>query len=376
MPVREATSRRRVAAPPPGAPSRPRRALIVEGGAAQHVVAAARALAAAGWDVDVAAPNGASVRSRAVGCRHAIPAPEADPDAFLAAVAELAQGYDVVFGADDIEVLLLSAGRETIPAVVPYPSHDAVVRAIDKLDLVEAARHAGLVVPATRRATASALASLPRPVVVKARLHWRAGGAARRHQLAELCCTPAATRRHAAAMTAAGAEPLLQERVDGELMALTTVIDRLGRPLAMVQRRRPRLSARRTSCRAVTVPVDPDLAERALALLRDLGWTGLANLQFLRPPLGEPHLIDFNGRFYGSLALAVAAGVNLPDVWGRSALGEAVDPVPSAPGGVRFQSLLEDLGRARSERRGGLARDVLGDAALCAGRCASPFRPW
>ncbi len=329
------------------------------------MVAAARGLWSAGWEVGVATAHGAPVRSRAVAIH--VPAPEAGPEAFVAAVAELADGYDIVFGADDIEVLVLSAARDRIPSVVPYGPHDGVVRAIDKLDLVEAARRAGLTAPATRRATAPALTSVSGPVVVKARLHWSAGGVAPRHLLAGLCSTPAKAQHHSAAMTAAGAEPLLQEHIDGELMALTVVVDRLGRPLATVQQRSPRLSARRTSCRAETVPVDPALAERALALLHDLGWIGLANLQFLRPPGGEPHLIDLNGRFYGSLALAVAAGVNLPDLWGRSALGEAVDPVDPARPGVRFQSFMEDLGRARSERRGGVVRDVLGTVLYAPG---------
>lgn len=354
------------------APPRARRALIVEGGAAPHVVAAARALAAAGWEVGVAVAHGAAVRSRAVTRRHRVPPPEADPAGFVAAVAGLAGGYDVVFGADDIEVLLLSGARDEIPAVIPYPAHAAVVRAIDKLDLVQAAGAAGLAVPATVRATPEALGDVGVPVVVKARLHWSDGGAGR-HQLAALCVHPADARRHAAAMAAAGAEPLLQAAVDGELMALTVVLDRLGRRLAIVQQRSPRLSARRTSCRAETVPVDAGLAARALTLLRSLGWTGLANLQFLRPPGGPPQLIDLNGRFYGSLALAVAAGVNLPDVWGRAALGEAVDPAAPARPGVRFQSLLEDLGRARAERRGGVVRDVLGTLAHAPGAAHPHF---
>ena len=369
-----APSRRRAAAPSPATPSAARSALIVEGGAAPHVVAAARALTAAGWRVGVATAGDAMpMRSRVVANHHTVPAAEAGPESFVTAVAELAEGYDVVFGADDIEVLMLSASRDRIPSVIPYGSHESVVGAIDKLTLTDAAQRAGLATPTTRRATASALAAVSGPVVIKARLHWRDGATARRHQLAVLCSTPVAARQAATAMTAAGAEPLVQDHVDGELTAITTVIDRLGRPLGLVQQRSPRLSARRTSCRAETVPVDPGLAGRVLDLLRDLGWVGLANVQFLRPPGGEAQLIDFNGRFYGSLALAVSAGVNLPDLWGRVALGEAVDPAAPARPGVRFQSLLEDLARARAERRRGVVSDVLGSLLYAAGAAHPHF---
>jgi predicted ATP-grasp superfamily ATP-dependent carboligase len=195
--------------------------------------------------------------------------------------------------------------------------------------------------------------------MVKARLHWEAGGPpGPRYVDAVWCDDPQAAKRHARAMTAAGIRPLLQAPVAGELMALTAVVDRDARPVAFVQQHSTRLSLRRTSTRAQTVPLDAALADAATRLLSDLGWFGLANLQFLRPPGGEPQLIDFNGRFYGSLALAVRAGVNLPDLWGRLALGEPVPARAVGRPGVRFQSLVEDLRRARVERRGGLVPDV------------------
>ena len=46
-----------------------------------------------------------------------------------------------------------------------------------------------------------------------------------------------------------------------------------------------------------------------------MGFGGLAQLQFVQAPGGAPALIDVNPRFYGSLPLALACGVNLPDAW-------------------------------------------------------------
>ncbi|WP_068113377.1 ATP-grasp domain-containing protein [Nocardioides dokdonensis] len=351
--------------PSPPAAGAPRRALVVEGGAT-HVLAAARCLARAGWEVGVATAGGRPRTSRAVRRCHQVPPAEVAPDAWVDAVAGLVaqHGYDVVFGADDIEVLLLSARRADIGCVVPHCAHDDVLRAIDKLELVRVAESVGLGVPRTEEATASTLAAVDGPVVVKARLHWDPAGAGEaRHLLAEVCSSAADATRAAGAMTDGGGVPLLQEALDGGLSALSLVRDRGGRVLGVVQQRSPRLSRRRTSCRAVTVPVDVDLLAGVERLLDELGWWGLANLQFLTVPGDRPRLIDLNGRFYGSLALAVASGVPLPDLWGRTALGEVVEPVPAARVGVRFQSFFEDLSRARLERRGGLVRDVASTVA-------------
>ena len=76
-----------------------------------------------------------------------------------------------------------------------------------------------------------------------------------------------------------------------------------------------------------------------------------------------PRLIDLNGRFYGSLSLAVAAGANLPAVWADLAMGRPPQaPVRAVPG-VRYHWGTADVRRAARERRGGLMRDLAGTAA-------------
>ena len=337
--------------------------LIVEDGEAPHVLAAVRSLARCGWrtGLAVAGPSSRAERSRAVARVHRVPAPQDDPVAFARAVdaAVRAHGYDVVLAADDIELVALSAERDRIACAVPHAPHAAVLRAIDKLDLAEAAAAAGLRSPVTRPATPEALAAVAGPVFVKARLHWHPGVRdAGRHAEAVRCEDAAEAAEAAAAMRAAGREPVLQDPVDGELMALTTVVDQASRPLAWCQQRTLRASLRRTSCRAETVELDRELADRATALLADLGWVGLANLQFLRPAGGEPLLIDLNGRLYGSLALAASAGVHAAALWAGVGAGAAPPaPVTGRPG-ARFEAFGEDLARARAERRGGLARDL------------------
>src|SRR5436305_997493 len=102
-----------------------KRALIVEDGREAFVLAAARGLARAGFAVDVAGPqrNVRAAASRAVDRWHRLP-PTPDPG-FLDEVVRLvsAEKHDLVFGGDDAEVVALSAGRDRLPAVVPYGDH-------------------------------------------------------------------------------------------------------------------------------------------------------------------------------------------------------------------------------------------------------------
>lgn len=339
------------------------RALIVEHGASRAALAASRALAAGGWTVGNGSPahRSPSAASRAVVRHHPVPLPGEGVDAFVAAVSAAVEeeGYEVIFPADDAEVLALSERRADIPAVVTLPPHPVVLRALDKLELTASGERAGLAVPRTWPLAADDAPPSRGPFVVKARFHAASGTTSRVE--ASVAATGKEAIRHGNAIRAGGREPFAQERLEGRLEAFVALVDRDGRTVVAAQQASERIYPPGTglSVRARTVPIDRALAQRVEALLGDLGWVGLAELQFIRPPGGEPHLIDFNGRLYGSLALAVAAGPNLPDLWARLATARPLPAaVPPAEPGIRYQWLEGDLKRALVERSGGLAADV------------------
>jgi predicted ATP-grasp superfamily ATP-dependent carboligase len=233
---------------------------------------------------------------------------------------------------------------------VPWCSHRSLELVLDKLELARLATRAGLRAPWTAEATPEALRTIDgRPLVVKPRVPVVEG----RHRLFEtvLASGRAEAELRVRRLRSEGFVPLLQEHVRGQLIALILVIGRRGEVLARVQQRALRLHPPHAgvSARAETVPVDEQLAGRAHRLLRDVGWFGLAELQLLQPDDGEPCLVDLNGRFYGSLGLALSAGSNLPALWTAAAIGDPVNAIGDPPSGVRYQWLGGELANFRSE---------------------------
>ena len=77
------------------------------------------------------------------------------------------------------------------------------------------------------------------------------------------------------------------------------------------------------------VSLDPLLLEHATLLLRELGWTGLAMVEFKCGVRGA-RLMEINGRIWGSLPLAVASGVDFPLHLAELMMGRTLSDLPSS----------------------------------------------
>ena len=354
------------------------RALIVGSEGARGSIAAARALTKSGWIVGIGAPgHGPATASRSVQRVHEVPAPH-DLKKFVKAVnaAIVAGGYEVVFPAGDAEVLALSAMRKSIRATVPYPSHERVEEALDKVRLMGLGELSGLLVPPRLEPTEEGLSRAKYPVIVKAGLHWSPEKSeAPRRLEAQRADNPVEALKLVSYLREQGAEVLIQEVLEGDLLAYTALVGDEGKIIADVQQRADRVwpPGSGVSVRATTEPVDEELRAGAARLLSHLEWFGVAQLQFIVTLENTHHLIDLNGRFYGSLALAVGAGCDLPSAWASLATERPVDIREAAPG-VRYQWLEGDLRRAVVERRGGRAADIRSCLAYARGAVHSVWR--
>lgn len=325
-----------------------KRALLVGADDARGLVAAARSLSKRGWRVGVVSPGRHSVVavSRSVSAWHRLAPGGARAIAGSVALAVEEEGYDVVLPGGDAELSALSEHRDDLGCVVPYGSRESVRLALDKLSMTAEAAAAGIRVPATVAATLQMIWEARGTVVLKSASHVES----RIETL--VTADPVELRRGARAMRAAGVRPVLQDHLQGPLLALSVVVGPDGKLLAAVQQRADGLWPPHAgvSARARTVDLDPALLAVVSTFLDRIGWRGLAQLQFIETADG-PTLIDVNGRCYGSLALASAAGVDLAAVWAAAALGDTAVAAPPAAVGATYQWLYGDLRRSWRESR-------------------------
>ena len=314
----------------------------------REVVAGIRGLGRGGIPVVALAsgPSAAGVWSRYVVSRSFVPESAVHshdlPDT-IAAIARRRRPIVLYPGAEETLNALVEATGPPPAVRLPYGCLDALRLLRDKKRLAELANEAGLAVPAT--VTSGYASDLPLrhvdyPCVVKP---IRSGSA-----LSTTRVVHSAGDLERVLEPLPPTEPLLvQERYAGSLMAVALVIDASGHLLARFQQESHGVWPPEAGVSSTAVSVAPDerLIGRAAEVLRVAGYSGLAQLQFIRGERG-PLLIDVNPRFYGSLPLALASGVNLPAIWhGSVAFGER-SRVGDYRVGVTYRWLRADVAAA------------------------------
>ena len=119
---------------------------------------------------------------------------------------------------------------------------------------------------------------------------------------------------------------LLQRRIEGTGVGVF-LLPGPGEPTIFAHRRlREKPPTGGVSTLRESIEPDPDLVSRASALLAGLGWDGLAMVECKVDREGRFWLMEVNARFWGSLQLAVDAGVDFPVRLAR--LLQGIDPGP------------------------------------------------
>jgi predicted ATP-grasp superfamily ATP-dependent carboligase/protein-tyrosine-phosphatase len=331
--------------------------VLVTDGDERAALAVTRSLGARGIPVFVGAEGRSSLAGASRHCRAAFryPSPWTHPDEYAESVLEHARrfGAGIVFPMTDIAVEILgeAVSRAAAPLVLPMPPLGQYRALSDKYALMADAQRLGVPIPDTVFVpdgdVEKALEQVRRwPVVVKPGRslvrfegRWRKTAVRYAHDADQLR-TIYRESEHLRAPS------LLQSRVVGEGQGVFGLFDH-GRPLALFAHRRlrERPPSGGVSVLRESMPLREPLKGHALRLLESARWHGVAMVEFKADAAtGEPYLMEVNGRFWGSLQLAIDAGVDFPRMlYELAAEKEVKAPVAPYKSGVRSRWWLGDL---------------------------------
>ena len=136
---------------------------------------------------------------------------------------------------------------------------------------------------------------------------------------------------------------LIQEYIPGEGYGFFALFN-LGKPRAIFMHKRvreyPMTGGPSTLAESI---YDEELKRQGLLLLEALNWHGVAMVEFKKDSRdNEFKLMEINPKFWGSLDLATASGVDFPYLTAKMAMEGDIEPLFAYKTGVRFRWLFPD----------------------------------
>jgi len=257
--------------------------------------------------------------SRAIRDFRRIPRPELDPAGFLFHLRDLLRKgrHDLIIPTDDQALVALAENyhglRDLTQIACPPPEITRVV--LDKSSTLDVARRCGIRVPETILISNSQ--QLPQLFSTFA-FPWVLKPVRKELTVEEV---KSCSLKTPAEVLAKFREPkefappmLLQEYCEGVGVGVELLLEREN-CLATFQHRRIEEAPYTGgySVTAVSECPDPSLVKQSLDLLRALRWQGPAMVEFRVNPLDNSAvLMEVNGRYWGTISLAILAGVDFP----------------------------------------------------------------
>ncbi|MGE5730052.1 MAG: ATP-grasp domain-containing protein [Gemmatimonas sp.] len=311
-----------------------RRRILVTDGTQRSALAVVRSLGRAGHTVFVCGPRvpslaGASKYSFA---EAAVADGLSDPAQLVTDVSDLIERWriDTLIPITEASLLALLPERTALGVCIPWPDIAAFNAVADKRALLAQAASLGIAVPRQTvlgtREDASALdpQTLDYPLVLKPSRSVGEHEGQRVSQGVRHVANAGALRAEIRELGDAAFPLLLQQRIVGPGIGIFLLVWD-GKLLATFahQRLREKPPSGGVSVYSESVTADEELVERSRALLQLMHWCGVAMVEFKRDAsTGIPYLMEVNGRFWGSLQLAIDAGVDFPALLVAAAWGE------------------------------------------------------
>lgn len=303
--------------------------VLVTDGENRSALAVTRSLGRRGYSVFVAGAETGNISACSKFCKRnfGTPNPLVEGRKYSVKISDIVEKekIDIIFPITEQSIYQLNRVRDQLPrdVILACPSQEKMGAVSDKYRLFQLARNVGVPIPETTFVDGiedflnkePSISSFP--AVVKPAFSKIVDGdglisagvmyASDRDELKRLYQTKSVLRYPS----------LIQELIVGEGTGLFTLFD-ADRHLVLFSHRRllEKPPSGGVSVISESVPLDLEMVKSAGKLLSAVGWKGVAMVEFKRDVKdGKAKLMEINGRFWGSLQLAVSSGVDFPGLY-------------------------------------------------------------
>lgn len=281
------------------------------------------------------------------------PSPRLNPDQFIDNVSQLVKELqiEILLPMTELTTTLLLKHEALFPeTTLPFPDVNAIEPLSNKCSLMRIAESLNVPVPRTLYIDNPASPrfdpeTISYPAVFKPGASWLQHRGQWLRASVRIAQNPTEVDEILQTDIAFQAYPyMVQEYVPGQGQGVFALYDN-SNPVAFFAHKRLREKPPHggVSVLSESTNADPTLLTHARNLLAHARWHGVAMVEFKVSPDGTPYLMEINTRFWGSLQLAIDAGIDFPWLLYQVACNEKSDPVHDYKTGTRLRWLLGDL---------------------------------
>ncbi|MDI6720311.1 MAG: ATP-grasp domain-containing protein [Methanomicrobiales archaeon] len=283
---------------------------------------------------------------RSVYCKKRLWSPRVSSEEdYIAFLLDLADAHDAILPAGISSMVSIAKHLDLFDrrTRIPIPPYNKLMIAIDKEQTFRFALDNDIPCPATYFPADSAdIVRISREIEYPAVIKVRRGSTARG---VEYAASPQELIDRYERLAGIQERPIIQEYIRGQGYGAFAIYNRDSKPRAVFVHRRlreyPISGGPCTYCESVE---NGEILQYGLKLLDALKWYGIAMVEFkLDQKDGVPKLIEVNPRFWGSMSLAIHAGVDFPYLLYRLAVDGDIEPAGEYAAGIRTRFVLQDI---------------------------------
>lgn len=330
--------------------------VFVADGAERTSLAIARSLGKKGIEVHSGESYHFSTTALSKYCKKSFiyPDPQINCDNFINWLVDLLKNkdYDVIYSSREVTTIPISYHKNELEkyAKVPFPDYDKILMTHDKLKTFKFAKDIGIPIPKTyfvenMEELEVISDAIEYPVVVKSRFKttWNNG----KPTMSKVTSKNYINNKIGLIKISyeifknSGVMPLIQEYINGKGYGVEVLFNH-GEIRTIFMHKRLReypITGGASTLRESFY--HEEMKNAALKLMEGLEWHGVAMVEFkIDDKDKKPKLMEINGRFWGSLPLSIASGIDFPYLLHKMITKGDVEPVFEYKKGIKCRWLI------------------------------------
>jgi len=302
-----------------------RKVLVLDAGEAPYSLTIARSLGSAGYDITLGFPIGAHVfHGFSKYCKKCTfyPDPSYALKDFLSFIKSITYEYDCIIPAMEktqLAISLIKDFLENKKVLVPIPNYETLRKAVDKVNILDIASNLKIPVPRTiiavnEKELIDAINKIGYPFIMKVSTEINIPpGPGNRYFVVEnksksfkdIILKFKLLRRYGSV--------IIQQYIKGVGVGVSFMFSKSHKLIAVFGHRRVLEQFKEGGPSVIAETYyNIDAIKLGYKLLRALNWQGVAMVEFKLGQNGELYFMELNPRFWGTLPLAIASGVDFP----------------------------------------------------------------